>query len=149
MTDQELIKLYQDQQDALGDGCGDGNCVIKKPVGMHTNGGCRCLYNLDFTGRQRVGVMLQVSQKMAGRIEDVVKERDDYKDLYYAAFKDAASLNIHYAEIGYKAKTAEAKLAKAVEWFKKLDRRGDALETFDPIVHEIVTAALAELGVGE
>ena len=48
-------------------------------------------------------------------IEQLMKERDDYKDLYYAGFKDAASLNIHYAEIGYKAKTAEAKLAKAVE----------------------------------
>lgn len=23
-------------------GCGDGNCIIVKPVGMHTNGGCRC-----------------------------------------------------------------------------------------------------------
>lgn len=22
--------------------CGDGNCVVKRPVGMHTNGGCRC-----------------------------------------------------------------------------------------------------------
>ncbi len=25
------------------DGCSDGGCVIVKPVGMHTNGGCRCL----------------------------------------------------------------------------------------------------------
>lgn len=25
------------------DGCSDGNCVIVKPVGMHTNGGCKCL----------------------------------------------------------------------------------------------------------
>ena len=24
-------------------GCSDGNCKIKKPQGMHTNGGCRCL----------------------------------------------------------------------------------------------------------
>ena len=55
----------------------------------------------------------------ADRIEELVKERDDYKDLYYAAFKDAASLNIHYAEIGYKAKTAEAKLAKAVGSIKQ------------------------------
>lgn len=70
----DLIKLYHDQQDALGGGCSDGNCVIKKPVGMHTNGGCRCLYNLDFMGRQRVGVMLNVSQKMADRIEQL--ERD-------------------------------------------------------------------------
>ncbi len=23
-------------------GCGDGNCLVDKPKGMHTNGGCRC-----------------------------------------------------------------------------------------------------------
>lgn len=23
-------------------GCGDGNCKIRKPTGMHTNGGCKC-----------------------------------------------------------------------------------------------------------
>lgn len=27
---------------AIG-GCSDGYCQIKRPVGMHTNGGCRCL----------------------------------------------------------------------------------------------------------
>ena len=42
-------------------------------------------------------------------------------------------------------KSQQAKLAKAVEALKKLDRRGDALETFDTVVHEIVTAVLAEL----
>lgn len=34
--------------DALDDalatigGCGDGNCIVLKPKGQHTNGGCRC-----------------------------------------------------------------------------------------------------------
>ena len=28
-------------------GCSDGNCIIKKPVGMHTNASCRCLHNLS------------------------------------------------------------------------------------------------------
>lgn len=23
-------------------GCSDGNCIVWKPIGMHTNGGCRC-----------------------------------------------------------------------------------------------------------
>lgn len=22
--------------------CSDGSCIIRKPVGLHTNGGCRC-----------------------------------------------------------------------------------------------------------
>ncbi len=26
-------------------GCTDGYCVVVKPKGMHTNGGCRCLNN--------------------------------------------------------------------------------------------------------
>jgi len=24
-------------------GCRDGNCKVIRPVGMHTNGGCKCL----------------------------------------------------------------------------------------------------------
>lgn len=28
-------------------GCGDGSCYFKKPEGMHTNGGCRCLENIN------------------------------------------------------------------------------------------------------
>jgi len=26
----------------LTHGCGDGGCQIKRPTGMHTNGGCQC-----------------------------------------------------------------------------------------------------------
>ncbi len=25
------------------EGCSDGGCILKRPVGMHTNGGCRCI----------------------------------------------------------------------------------------------------------
>lgn len=32
---------YEQGMEAIG-GCGDGNCVIVRPQGMHTNGGCRC-----------------------------------------------------------------------------------------------------------
>lgn len=34
----ELIELSKHSQ--LG--CGDGGCQIRKPTGMHTNGGCQC-----------------------------------------------------------------------------------------------------------
>ena len=71
----------------------------------------------------------------ADHIEELVKEKTALIHLCNAI------LNRHIKEIT----AAEAKLTKAVEYFKKLDRRGDALETFDPVVHEIVTAALAEL----
>lgn len=26
-------------------GCGDNSCLVKKPKGMATNGGCRCMQN--------------------------------------------------------------------------------------------------------
>lgn len=32
-----------DQRLAQIGGCGDGNCLVVRPKGMHTNGGCRCL----------------------------------------------------------------------------------------------------------
>lgn len=78
----------------------------------------------------------------ADRIEELVKGMDALQDRLDTANKaraDAMSLAVKKQD----------KLAKAVEWFKKLDRRGDALETFDTVVHEIVTAALAELEVKE
>ena len=37
----EMFKWLEESAEALG-GCSDGNCVIHKPKGMHTNGGCRC-----------------------------------------------------------------------------------------------------------
>jgi hypothetical protein len=41
----------------LTNGCGDGNCVIKKPRGMHTNGGCRC-------GRDLPGLLLDLAAEL-------------------------------------------------------------------------------------
>ena len=84
----------------------------------------------------------------ADRIEALVEERDGYlaernKFKLYLQ-RTHADLELEVAAVD----ALNAKLAKAVEYFKKLDRRGDALETFDPVVHEIVTAALADL-VGE
>lgn len=32
---------YQRLRDGVG-GCTDGGCVIRRPTGMHTNGGCKC-----------------------------------------------------------------------------------------------------------
>ena len=71
-------------------------------------------------------------QEAADRIEELEKQCSFY----------ARSDQFLVEEI----KELEAKLTKAVEYFKKLDRRGDTLEFFDPVVHEIVTAALADLG---
>jgi len=37
----ELLDRYDMGMHLIG-GCGDGNCVIERPKGQHTNGGCRC-----------------------------------------------------------------------------------------------------------
>lgn len=37
----EALKTYETMRDHVG-GCSDGGCLVKKPTGMHTNGGCRC-----------------------------------------------------------------------------------------------------------
>lgn len=44
MTDKaELLALAElDERLSSIGGCSDGYCIIKRPVGMHTNGGCRC-----------------------------------------------------------------------------------------------------------
>ena len=46
MTHLELCRRLAAIRDTLTHGCSDGNCVIKRKTGMHTNGGCRCLRRL-------------------------------------------------------------------------------------------------------
>jgi hypothetical protein len=132
MTDEELIKQYRDQQSALNGGCSDGYCVIAKPVGMHTNGGCSCLSNLDFLGRQRVGVMLKNAQAMADRIEELLKDNYRWKmecEEFWRKREEAA----------------EVKLAKTVDVIKVIlftahadDHQGwhDALDDAQKLITE-------------
>ena len=83
----------------------------------------------------------QADGPAADRIEELEKELADQVSLR----NDQCRRKL---EALSRAEAAEAKLEKAVEWFKKLDRRGDTLEFFDPFVHKVVTAALAELEQG-
>ena len=41
---EEIARALEDLDAAMKaiGGCSDGYCIIRKPVGMHTNGGCRC-----------------------------------------------------------------------------------------------------------
>lgn len=38
----DLARVRQDPGDIPMTGCGDGSCIVARPTGMHTNGGCRC-----------------------------------------------------------------------------------------------------------
>lgn len=48
MTNHERVLAALEDFDAAMDrigSCGDGGCLVERPVGMHTNGGCRCWTN--------------------------------------------------------------------------------------------------------
>lgn len=40
----DAVAEYERLRDHVG-GCTDGGCVVKRPAGMHTNGGCKCPRN--------------------------------------------------------------------------------------------------------
>jgi hypothetical protein len=46
-------------------GCGDGGCVILRPAGQHTNGGCRCPRDLDAGQMMRLRALLRKGQYLA------------------------------------------------------------------------------------
>lgn len=66
----DLVGRYRELQEAIG-GCHDGYCVIRKPKGQHTNGGCTCLEDLRLHERSRIGHLLRSAQDMAARIEEL------------------------------------------------------------------------------
>lgn len=65
----ELVERYRAAQEAIGGGCSDGYCVVKRPHGQHTNGGCRCMYRPDHITCQRAGHIMRLAQEMADAIE--------------------------------------------------------------------------------
>jgi hypothetical protein len=46
-------------------GCADGNCVVLRPNGMHTNGGCRCTHDMDRARERGVARLLGMAQHIA------------------------------------------------------------------------------------
>ena len=55
-------------------GCGDGNCVILQPTGMHTNGGCRCPRDMDAAQMMLLRALLRKGQHLAAAIR-ALKEK--------------------------------------------------------------------------
>ena len=76
MTNVEKMLLadYREMQARIG-GCSDGYCCIKRPVGMVTNGGCRCTSHMDHLKSQRVALLLRYAQEMAKALEKMEAEQ--------------------------------------------------------------------------
>lgn len=106
----DLVKRYRALQDHIG-GCHDGYCVIKKPSGMHTNGGCNCLMDMKLHEASRVGQLLRCAQQMADRIEAM--EAKLVKAVEALELADAAlsgaHMNMRVVERKVKATIAELK----------------------------------------
>lgn len=66
-----LVKRLHQAQDAMGP-CSDGYCVVKRPKGMHTNGGCKCMYRPDHITAQRAGHIMRLAQDMDIAIRDLL-----------------------------------------------------------------------------
>lgn len=49
----EAAEILKSRLTEIG-GCSDGNCRVIKPVGMHTNGGCRCLRDYKYKAERVV-----------------------------------------------------------------------------------------------
>jgi hypothetical protein len=74
MNDEEVLVWLLDQihKQTDGSGCGDGNCKIVKPTGMHTNGGCKCVRNLIENLRQAAQLLEPYNRDMSKNLRGKV-----------------------------------------------------------------------------
>lgn len=64
----EAVERYEATANHVG-GCGDGNCVVARPIGQHTNGGCRC-----YTDKMKAQRMMRAGQMLCTAIRAALKE---------------------------------------------------------------------------
>lgn len=56
------------------EGCGDGSCIVARPKGMHTNGGCRC-------DERRLRMAVHAWRREADRLSALLlKERESKEE---------------------------------------------------------------------
>lgn len=63
------------------DPCGDNSCIFGSPGGMATNGGCRCIKNLD--GRIPTSASIYIHGR---RFRDVAAREGDEQARHFPAF---------------------------------------------------------------
>ncbi len=62
-----LIAAHNAALEKLG-GCGDGGCIVHRPRGQHTNGGCRCNHDAILMGR-----LAHVNSYFAAEVANIVR----------------------------------------------------------------------------
>lgn len=99
-------------------GCSDGYCEIAgKATGMHTNGGCHCLW--------RLGEHPEQVAKMAKALRILHKERDQLRAVAAAM---AAALRLVHGHLG----VGEHKLSDLYDWERAVVAALAAYDTTRP-----------------
>ncbi len=72
MADTCWAKEYREAAKALWEsleGCGDHSCLLKRPKGMATNGGCRCFDSLPADERRAMRRVLRFARDGASALD--------------------------------------------------------------------------------
>lgn len=71
MSAEQIAKALAEQDARLASigGCSDGHCVIIRPQGMHTNGGCHC-----WMDKMRMQRFAHASNAFASDIRRILQE---------------------------------------------------------------------------
>lgn len=69
---------YQELATHIG-GCGDGGCIVLRPIGQHTNGGCRCLSGYNAEDNMNARRLIIKAQHVIRTILKQPKVNDDGK----------------------------------------------------------------------
>ena len=67
-----LLKIRDDSIISIGGGCSDGNCCIRRPIGQHTNGGCRCAHYIE--NRYKLERALRINQIFTENVARAIKD---------------------------------------------------------------------------
>lgn len=76
--DDQTVEMLRDLWRVMTYGCGDGNCRIKRPQGIHTNGGCKCI-------REMPEQLLEIAARIEPIRDHVTLRIPDLTDGMYAS----------------------------------------------------------------
>ncbi len=90
--------------------CCDGGCVFGHPGGMHTNGGCDCLYKPDFKQRAKIDRGIRELRNMVKDLE--------YNHEYFSAQLKMASDSLDLVRKVIAPADAPNSVAFSPDWLK-------------------------------
>ena len=81
----------QEKLETIG-GCSDGNCLVHVRGGMHTNGGCRCLYRDASKSQQVVMAYKEEVERLRGALKEIVLDCEAEYPPSHGAIKYACKM---------------------------------------------------------